>query len=69
MMDLQTQVDSVFWTTLKESGFIGPRPPRKQQHNPAKAKRIDDLFRALTAFNEKTPLDYAREILSEGGII
>jgi hypothetical protein len=65
MDSLQEQVNRVFWTTLIESGLIGPRPPRKQQHNPAKAKRIDDLFRALTVFNEKKPSDYVREILSE----
>ena len=66
-MDLQKKVDNIFWITLKESGLIGPRPLRKQQHDPPKAKRIDDLFKALTAFDEKKPSDYAREILPEGG--
>jgi len=73
MMDsLQKRVDSIFWVTLKESGLIGPQPLRKQQpqqHNPLKAKRIEDLFKALTAFSEKKPSDYVREILSEGGAI
>ena len=59
MDSLQKQVDTVFWVTLKESGLIGPQPPRKQQqqHNPAKAKRIDDLFKALTALEALRPSD------------
>ena len=60
----------IFWITLKESGLIGPQPLRKQQpqqHNPAKAKRIDDLFKELTAFEALRPSDYAREIMREEG--